>query len=70
MDVFLCHRCCSLVLIGGRYTLTGVAILAEEFLRRQLRTVVVGVPASQNNNIDTSIMESSLGFDSASKCYR
>lgn len=59
----------GLVLIGGRYTLTDVAILAEEFLRRQLRTAVVGVPASQNNNIDTSIIESSLGFDSASKCY-
>lgn len=60
----------SLILIGGRYTLTDVAVVAEDFLRREIPTRVVGIPASQNNNIDTSIMESCLGFDSASKCYK
>lgn len=64
---FLINR---IVLIGGRFTLTTVAVVAEDFLRREISTRVIGIPSTQNNNIDTSILESSLGFDSASKCYK
>eukprot|EP00923_Selenidium_pygospionis_P037774 GHVN01066133.1.p1 GENE.GHVN01066133.1~~GHVN01066133.1.p1 ORF type:complete len:1245 (-),score=203.17 GHVN01066133.1:5962-9696(-) len=59
----------GLVLIGGRWTMTDVSVITEYFLTHSLATRVIGVPATQNNNLDGSFIEASLGFDSASKCY-
>lgn len=59
----------GLVMIGGCWTLSDVAIVSEAFLLSGLKTRVVGVPCTQNNNIDSRFFETTIGFDSASKCY-
>eukprot|EP00920_Eleutheroschizon_duboscqi_P001913 GHVT01004990.1.p1 GENE.GHVT01004990.1~~GHVT01004990.1.p1 ORF type:complete len:1120 (-),score=212.44 GHVT01004990.1:658-4017(-) len=59
----------GLVMIGGRWTLTDSAVLAEYFLKHNLKTNVIGVPATQNNNLDPAYIECTTGFDTASKCY-
>lgn len=58
-----------LVLIGGRHTITCGAILTEEFLARKVKTKLVIVPATQNNNVSLNLLECCLGFDSSAKCY-
>eukprot|EP00919_Chromeraceae_sp_WS-2016_P072829 GHVR01172161.1.p1 GENE.GHVR01172161.1~~GHVR01172161.1.p1 ORF type:complete len:1248 (+),score=290.09 GHVR01172161.1:34-3777(+) len=59
----------GLVIIGGTHALTDVAVISEYFLRVGCTTIVVGVPATQNNNINHTMIESCIGFDSTSKCY-
>eukprot|EP01055_Gregarina_sp_Pseudo9_P004189 Gregarina_sp_Pseudo_9__4188@NODE_433_length_2840_cov_12_168511_g409_i0_p1_GENE_NODE_433_length_2840_cov_12_168511_g409_i0NODE_433_length_2840_cov_12_168511_g409_i0_p1_ORF_typecomplete_len929_score334_44PFK/PF00365_20/1_2e14PFK/PF00365_20/5_5e54UBM/PF14377_6/0_055_NODE_433_length_2840_cov_12_168511_g409_i0532839 len=59
----------GLVIIGGKFSLTDGAILAEHFLTQGLQTRVVCVPANQENNVRHPLLEMAIGFDSASKCY-
>lgn len=59
----------GLVMIGGQTSLTDAALLSEHLLLNQCPTVVVGVPATQENNLRHSLIEACIGFDSTSKCY-
>eukprot|EP00922_Rhytidocystis_sp_ex-Travisia-forbesii_P059945 GHVS01088861.1.p1 GENE.GHVS01088861.1~~GHVS01088861.1.p1 ORF type:complete len:1296 (+),score=269.55 GHVS01088861.1:54-3890(+) len=59
----------GLVLIGGCWTLSDCSRISESFLQCGVKTRVIGVPCSQSNNIDSRFIESTIGFDSASKCY-
>eukprot|EP00921_Rhytidocystis_pertsovi_P003138 GHVQ01005224.1.p1 GENE.GHVQ01005224.1~~GHVQ01005224.1.p1 ORF type:complete len:1381 (+),score=228.25 GHVQ01005224.1:294-4436(+) len=59
----------GLVMMGGCWTLSDCGIITEAFLLEGVRTRVIGVPCTQNNNIDSRFIECTVGFDSASKCY-
>lgn len=59
----------GLVMIGGQTSLTDAALVAEYLLEHQCSTCVVGVPATQENNLRHNLIEASIGFDSTSKCY-
>eukprot|EP00922_Rhytidocystis_sp_ex-Travisia-forbesii_P068418 GHVS01101897.1.p1 GENE.GHVS01101897.1~~GHVS01101897.1.p1 ORF type:complete len:1287 (-),score=176.15 GHVS01101897.1:665-4525(-) len=59
----------GLVMIGGCRTLTDCCTISEAFLVRGVKTRVIGVPCSQSNNMDSRFIESTIGFDSTSKCY-
>lgn len=59
----------GLVVVGGKFSLTDGAILAEHFLTQRLETRVVCVPANQENNVRHPLLEMAIGFDSASKSY-
>lgn len=57
----------GLVLIGATHTLTDAARLAEFFLNSGVKTRVIGVPASVDNNLKHPLMEATIGFDTASR---
>ncbi|CEL99112.1 unnamed protein product [Vitrella brassicaformis CCMP3155] len=59
----------GLVMCGGTYTLTDVAVVSEYLLQKEIHTCVIGVPATQNNNVRHAMVEACIGFDTASKCY-
>jgi len=63
----------GLVLIGGTFTNTDAAHLAEYFAANQQceracsRTAVIGVPASIDGDIHNQFVEATLGFDTATR---
>lgn len=59
----------GLVMIGGQTTLTDSVLLAEHLLLNKVKTCLIGVPATQENNIRNEFLETSIGFDSTSKCF-
>jgi len=59
----------ALVMIGGTYTTTDAGHLAEHFAAEGVRTAVIGVPVSIDNDFPDQFVESSLGFDTATKVY-
>lgn len=59
----------GLVLIGGQTSLTDAAVITEYFLAHNIDTRVIGVPANQENNVQHSLIEAAVGFDSCSKSY-
>lgn len=59
----------GLVMIGGQTSLTDAALVSEYLLANQCNTCVIGVPATQENNLRHSLIEACVGFDSTSKCY-
>lgn len=59
----------GLVMIGGQTSLTDAVLVSEHFLSNGCKTAVVGVPATQENNLRHSLIEACVGFDSTSKCY-
>lgn len=59
----------GLVLIGATHTLTDTAHLTDYFLREKVATRVICVPASIYGNVGHGYLESTVGFDSASKLY-
>lgn len=59
----------GLVVIGGDDSNTNAALLAEYFLQRACRTVVVGVPKTIDGDLRSEEIEISFGFDTATKTY-
>ena len=64
----------GLVLVGGTFTNTDAAHLAEYFAAHQgapgaRRTAVVGVPVSIDGDIRNEFVETTLGHDTATKVY-
>jgi pyrophosphate--fructose-6-phosphate 1-phosphotransferase len=57
----------GLVLLGGTYTQTDAAYLAEAFLAAKSRCRVVGVPATIDGDLKGGAVEATLGFDTACK---
>ena len=57
----------GLVLIGGSVSNSDTAMLAEHFVARQVRTRVIGVPASIDG--DLHACEASIGNDTACRVY-
>jgi len=63
------HNLHGLVLIGATHTLTDAAYLTEYFLANEVKTCVVGIPASIDGNIAHPMFETCVGFDTASRLY-
>ena len=59
----------GLVLIGASHTLTDGLILSNYFLEQNISTSVIVIPASIDNNVGHSMLETIVGFDTASKLY-
>ena len=57
----------GLVLIGGRHTLTDTATLAEYFVAEEAATRVVAVPTSMERDIRHPLVETTIGFDTATR---
>ena len=68
------HHCSKLnlnglVIIGGDDSNTNAALLAEYFLACGSSTRVIGVPKTIDGDLKNEFVETSFGFDTASKIY-
>jgi pyrophosphate--fructose-6-phosphate 1-phosphotransferase len=63
------HQLDGLVIVGGDDSNTNAAFLAEYFAQKKVSTSVVGVPKTIDGDLKNSWIETSFGFDSASKTY-
>lgn len=59
----------GLIIIGGDDSNTNAAFLANYFLKSSCKTTVVGVPKTIDGDLTNQWVETSFGFDSASKTY-
>lgn len=59
----------GLILIGATHTLTDGALLADHFLKNNVKTVVNCVPCTIDNNIHHKDLEISVGFATSSHTY-
>lgn len=59
----------GLVIVGGDDSNTNAAFLAESFLTQGLKTAVVGVPKTIDGDLKNEYIETSFGFDTATKTY-
>jgi len=59
----------GLVIIGGDDSNTNAALMAEYFLQHRCKTAVVGVPKTIDGDLKNSFVQTSFGFDTASKVY-
>lgn len=63
------HRLDALVVVGGDDSNTNAALLAEYFKKEGLSTAVVGVPKTIDGDLKNDQIETSFGFDTATKIY-
>ncbi|MBR4464891.1 MAG: diphosphate--fructose-6-phosphate 1-phosphotransferase [Treponema sp.] len=59
----------SLVIVGGDDSNTNAAFLAEQFKQRNLPVQVIGVPKTIDGDLKNEYIETSFGFDTATKVY-
>eukprot|EP01053_Blabericola_migrator_P005493 Blabericola_migrator_1__5492@NODE_27_length_20109_cov_273_259006_g24_i0_p1_GENE_NODE_27_length_20109_cov_273_259006_g24_i0NODE_27_length_20109_cov_273_259006_g24_i0_p1_ORF_typecomplete_len1384_score349_05PFK/PF00365_20/9_4e72PFK/PF00365_20/6_3e53_NODE_27_length_20109_cov_273_259006_g24_i01423318384 len=59
----------GLVMIGSSLAMTEAAMLAEYFIQKKARTRIIGIPATASNNVLNELIETNVGFDTASKLY-
>lgn len=59
----------GLVIIGGDDSNTNAALLAEYFKNHQVKTRVIGVPKTIDGDLKNDQVETSFGFDTATKTY-
>lgn len=59
----------GLVIVGGDDSNTNAAFLAEYFIRKSVKTCVVGVPKTIDGDLQNEFIEISFGFDTACKVY-
>ena len=59
----------AIVIIGGDDSNTNAALLAEHFINAGLATRVIGVPKTIDGDLKNSMIETSFGFDTATKTY-
>lgn len=59
----------ALVVIGGDDSNTNAGLLAELFKKEGLRTSVIGVPKTIDGDLKNEHIETSFGFDTATKIY-
>jgi len=63
------HGITGLVMVGATHTLTDGARVTEHFLKHKIDTDVVVIPSTLDGNIRHNFLQTSLGFDTASKVY-
>lgn len=63
------HRLDALVVVGGDDSNTNAALLAEYFASHGATIAVVGVPKTIDGDLKNEWIESSFGFDTATKVY-
>ncbi len=59
----------GLVIVGGDDSNTNAAILAEYFRKENIKITVVGVPKTIDGDLKNPYIETSFGFDTATKVY-
>ena len=59
----------AIVVIGGDDSNTNAALLAEHFLREGVGCSVIGVPKTIDGDLKNDYVETSFGFDTATKTY-
>ena len=59
----------GLILIGATHTLTDTAHITDYYLKEKVPTRVICIPATIYGNANHGYVESTVGFDSASKLY-
>ncbi|MFW6215880.1 MAG: diphosphate--fructose-6-phosphate 1-phosphotransferase [Alkalispirochaetaceae bacterium] len=59
----------ALIVIGGDDSNTNAALLAEYFLANNCETQVIGVPKTIDGDLKNEHIETSFGFDTATKTY-
>ncbi|MBA2369410.1 MAG: diphosphate--fructose-6-phosphate 1-phosphotransferase [Candidatus Protochlamydia sp.] len=59
----------GLVIIGGDDSNTNAAFLAEHFKRQGTEVTIIGVPKTIDGDLKNKFIETSFGFDTASKIY-
>jgi len=59
----------ALVVVGGDDSNTNAALLAEYFAKEEVPVQVIGVPKTIDGDLKTGMIETSFGFDTATKIY-
>ena len=59
----------GLIIVGATHSMTESMIVADYFLKENVKTKIITVPCTVDNNIGHSMLEGIIGFDSASKTY-
>ncbi|ULQ59141.1 diphosphate--fructose-6-phosphate 1-phosphotransferase [Brucepastera parasyntrophica] len=59
----------AVVIIGGDDSNTNAALLAEHFVAGNLKTQVIGIPKTIDGDLKNNVIETSFGFDTATKTY-
>lgn len=59
----------GLVMIGSSLAMTEASMLTEYFIEKKAHTRIIGVPATASNNVLSELIETNVGFDTASKLY-
>lgn len=57
----------GLVLIGSSLALTEATMLTDYFLQKKAHCKIVGIPTTASNNVLNELIETNIGFDTASK---
>lgn len=68
-ETFHEHALDGLIIVGGDDSNTNAAFLAEYCLEKGISTKVVGVPKTIDGDLKNAFIETSFGFDTASKVY-
>jgi diphosphate-dependent phosphofructokinase len=69
LSVVQAQKLDALVIIGGDDSNTNAALLAEYFAAEDQPTAVIGVPKTIDGDLKTGLIETSFGFDTATKTY-
>ncbi len=59
----------ALVVVGGDDSNTNAALLAEYFMAEKVAVQVIGVPKTIDGDLKNDMIETSFGFDTATKIY-
>lgn len=59
----------AIVIIGGDDSNTNGALLAEHFVTSGMSTQIIGVPKTIDGDLKNDLIETSFGFDTATKTY-
>jgi len=59
----------AVVIIGGDDSNTNAAVLSEYFLQHGIATRIIGVPKTIDGDLKYDMVETSFGFDTATKIY-
>jgi len=63
------HGISALVIIGGDDSNTNACLLAEYFLQKKVKVQVIGCPKTIDGDLKNTQIETSFGFDTATKVY-
>lgn len=58
-----------MVIIGGDDSNTNAAVLSEYFVQQGIATQIIGVPKTIDGDLKYDMVETSFGFDTATKIY-
>ncbi|MFQ3675784.1 MAG: diphosphate--fructose-6-phosphate 1-phosphotransferase, partial [Endomicrobiia bacterium] len=68
-EVLLQNKIDALVIIGGDDSNTNAALLAEYFKQENVNISVIGIPKTIDGDLKNDKIETSFGFDTATKIY-